>query len=80
MAQTVELTVTGELTIHCPSCEHRIHTGLRRLPGVHDVRASAQTQQVAVTFDPAQVSPAQVRAKLQQMGYEVADVAERAAA
>jgi copper chaperone CopZ len=73
MTQTVEFVVTGEETIHCPSCEQRIRNALRRVPGVQDVRASAQTQQVVVILDPEQVSPEQVRARLQQLGYEVTE-------
>ena len=72
MAQTLELTVTGEERIRCAGCEQRIGAALRRLPGVQDARASAQTQQVKVRFDPAQVGPDEVRAKLAQLGYEVA--------
>jgi copper chaperone CopZ len=35
------------------------------------VKASAATQQVLVTVDPAQVGAEQVRAKLEQLGYQV---------
>jgi copper chaperone CopZ len=71
MAQTIEFVVTGEEKMHCAGCEQRVGNVLRRLPGVKDVRASAQTQQVVVTIDPAQVGPEQVRAKLEQIGYQV---------
>jgi copper chaperone CopZ len=69
MTQTVDLKVTGDQPIHCASCEQRIGNGLRRLPGVQRVLASSQTQRVQVTFDPAQVSADQVRAKIAQLGF-----------
>jgi copper chaperone CopZ len=71
MAQTIEFVVTGEEKMYCAGCEQRIGNALRRLAGVQAVRASADTQQVVVTFDPAQLRPEQVRAKLEQIGYEV---------
>lgn len=72
MTRTIEFTVTGEQTLHCVGCGQRVGNALRRLPGVQDVRASSQTQRVAVTIRPDQVEPGQVQAKLQQLGYEVA--------
>lgn len=71
MTQTLHFTVTGEQTIHCTGCEQRIGNALRRLPGIRDVHASAKTQDVVVRVDPAQVSPEQVRARLEQLGYQV---------
>lgn len=72
MAQTIEFVVTGEEKIHCTGCEERIRRGLRRLPGIQEVRASADTQQVVVTLDPDRVTPDQVQAKLEQLGYQLA--------
>ena len=69
MTQTIDLTVTGDQPIHCASCEQRIGTGLRRVPGVHTVRASSKTQRVEVAVDPTQVSAEQVRDKLEQLGF-----------
>lgn len=70
--ETIALAVTGDEHIHCAACEERIARALRRLPGIRDVQASARTQRVAVTLDPAEVSPDQVRAKFEQLGYQVA--------
>jgi copper chaperone CopZ len=71
MSHTLDFKVIGEETIHCQACEQRIGTILRRLPGVEDVKASSQTQQVHVTIDPARVGSEQVKAKLVQIGYQV---------
>ncbi len=72
MTILIEFQVFGDEKIHCSGCETRIGFALRRLPGVRDARASAATQRIAVTIDPEQVSPEQVRARLQELGYEVA--------
>lgn len=67
----VQFQVTGEEKIHCAGCESRIATALRRLPGVEEVQASAETQRVEVTIAPGQVSADEVRARLEQLGYQV---------
>jgi copper chaperone CopZ len=41
------------------------------LPGVEEVQASAETQRVEVTIAPGQVSADEVRARLEQLGYQV---------
>jgi copper chaperone CopZ len=71
MAQMIAFIVTGEEKMHCAGCEQRVGNALRRLVGVQNVEANAQTQEVVVTIDPAQVSPEQVQAKLVQIGYQV---------
>ena len=71
MATTTSFTVTGEQKIHCEGCEQRIDRALRRLAGVQDVEASAQSQRVIVEMDLEQVSPGQVRERLEMLGYEV---------
>ena len=70
MRDTVQFSITGDQTIHCASCEARIERALRRVAGVQDVRANADTQQVAATIDPDQVTPEQVQAKLTALGYD----------
>lgn len=71
MTTLIEFRVTGDERIHCSSCEMRVGFALRRLPGVRDVRASAEIQLIAVTIDPEDVGPEQVRARLRELGYEV---------
>lgn len=71
MTQTIDLKVIGEPTIHCAGCEQRIGNALRRLPGVQEVDASAQTQHVVVEIDPNQVSPEEVQSRLEHLGYAV---------
>lgn len=72
MTTTVQFEVVGEEKIHCAGCESRIASALERLPGVEAVQASAETQRVKVTIDPARTSEAEVRARLTQLGYQTA--------
>lgn len=71
MMKTLEFTVIGEEKMHCAGCETRVGAALRRLEGVRDVAASAQTQRIRVTIDPTAVSTGQIRARLAQIGYDV---------
>jgi copper chaperone CopZ len=66
------LEVVGERRIDCERCESRIGDGLRRLHGVQKVEASADTQRISVTIDPARVTPDRVRGELAELGYQVA--------
>ncbi len=70
MARQIEFTVTGPDKIHCESCERRIGRALQRVNGVADVQASAATQKIRVSIDPVKITPEQVRAKLEEIGYE----------
>lgn len=67
----IQFEVIGEEKIHCAGCESRIATALRRLPGVEEVQASAETQRVKLTIDPVRVSADDVRARLEQLGYQI---------
>lgn len=71
MTTTLQFEVVGEEKIHCAGCESRIATALGRLPGVEDVQASAETQQVKLTIDPARVSADELRVRLEKLGYQV---------
>ena len=71
MIQIIDFNVTGDQRINCAGCEQRIGNALRRLSGVKEVQASAATQRVAVTIDSSYVSPDQLRAKLEQLGYAI---------
>lgn len=56
--------------IHCASCENTIRTALSRLPGVAVVLASAERNDVRVSFDDTQVAEDQLRAALGDAGFE----------
>lgn len=56
--------------IHCTSCENTIRTALSRLPGVALVAPSAERSDVKVSFDDAKVGEEQLRAALEEAGFE----------
>jgi len=58
--------------IHCASCENTIRTALSRLPGVALVVASAERNDVKVSFDATLVAEDQLRAALGDAGFEPA--------
>jgi heavy metal translocating P-type ATPase len=72
MTQTIDFQITGEeQQLYCAACEQRVGKALRRISGVAEVEASAQTQQVRVALDPEQIGPHLVQAQLEKMGYAV---------
>ena len=55
--------------IHCANCENTIRTALSRIPGVTVVVPSSATNDVKVSFDDGQVSEAELRARLEEVGF-----------
>jgi copper chaperone CopZ len=58
--------------MHCSNCVMRLEGLEDDLPGVQSVRASYKKQQMEVDYDEAAVSPAQIVAAIQKLGYTVA--------
>lgn len=56
--------------IHCAGCENTIRTALARLPGVSVVVPSAERNDVKVSFDDTQVAEGELRAILEEVGFE----------
>jgi copper chaperone len=56
--------------IHCANCENTIRTALSRLPGVAVVVPSAERNDVKVSFDDTQVAEEELRATLEEVGFE----------
>jgi copper chaperone CopZ len=69
--EQLELTVL-EKAIHCSGCESRIQGALGKLPGVAKVKASHKTQKVTLALDHQKTSLRDVLAKLEFLGYSVA--------
>lgn len=62
-------TVTYSVpNISCEHCVHTIQTELIELEGVKDVRASAETKTVVVTFEPP-ADEAKIKALLAEINY-----------
>lgn len=65
------LTATLKISeIHCDSCERTIKTALSRLPGVAHVVASAERNDVRVSFDDTKVTEEELRARLEEVGFQ----------
>ena len=58
-----------KVEMHCTACVMRLEGLEDKLPGIRQIRASYQKQQLAVEYDPAQVTEAQITAAAAKMGY-----------
>lgn len=58
--------------IHCDRCENTIQTALSRVPGVALVVASAEENEVRVSFDDAKVSEDELWVRLGDAGFQPA--------
>jgi len=68
-------TVTYSVpNISCGHCVHTIQTEVVDLDGVKEVRASAETKQVLISFD-APASEEKIKALLAEINYPVAGLA-----
>src|SRR5690606_25436909 len=65
----VSLSLRG---MTCAACAARIEKGLSRLPGVQEASVNLATERASVTYDPAQVKPEDMVAKIRDLGYDVA--------
>ena len=64
--QTTEITVEG---MTCEACVNAITGALTELPGVSTTRVSLEDGTATVVHDPAAVTPEQLAARVEQMGY-----------
>ncbi len=68
----LDLSVSG---MTCTGCENRIERTLKDLDGVRHVNADHQAGAVTVMLDEAQTDEAAVRARIEQVGYDVREAA-----
>jgi copper chaperone CopZ len=66
---TETLRVTG---MTCGGCENAVKRAVGMLGGVSEVSASHKDERVDVSYDPAQVDLAAIKAKIEKLGYRVA--------
>ncbi|MCL6648953.1 MAG: heavy metal translocating P-type ATPase [Chloroflexi bacterium] len=64
----VQLAVTG---MTCAACVNRIEKALKRLDGVTDASVNLATERATVSYDPSQVSLAQLKEAVEKAGYGV---------
>ncbi|PMB09467.1 heavy metal translocating P-type ATPase [Fischerella thermalis CCMEE 5273] len=72
--KTQQMQVGG---MDCASCALKIEAALGRLAGVVEVSVSAVTERLTVSYDPQQVTEAEIKNRVVSLGYTV--VVERAA-
>jgi copper chaperone len=70
--EQLDLSVSG---MTCIGCENRIERTLKDLDGVRHVNADHRAGAVTVMLDEAQTDEAAVRARIEQVGYEVGKAA-----
>ena len=71
METTVQQATLSVPDISCGHCEATVKQAVGALDGVQAVDASAETQEVVVSFDPNRVGMAQIAAALGKAGYPV---------
>lgn len=64
MQQTLKVTIDG---MHCGACIRRVTTALQSIPGVQ-VNA-VEIGSADVSFNPADLSPAQINAAIDRIGF-----------
>lgn len=65
----ITLSITG---MSCGGCVRSVTGVLKALPGVSAVDVTLEPGEARVSFDPDQVSPAQLAAAVEDAGFEVA--------
>ena len=66
---TTEKAILTAPDISCAHCVATVKEAVGGLEGVRQVDADAETKEVTVTFDPAQVSRSRIEAALDEAGY-----------
>ena len=67
----VEVAVMDISGMHCDGCVNTITGVLTEMEGVNDVKVSLEYEQAKVKFDPEEVSAEELKAAIEDKGYEV---------
>jgi len=57
----------------CAACVRRVEQGLSALDGVNSASVNFATEKASVEFDPDVVTPAALKAKIKELGYDVVE-------
>jgi copper chaperone len=72
MTQEIAQTFQGHAPdIHCEGCANAIKRSVGALPGVQKVEVDIPGKNVAVQYNPAQLSDLDIRARLEKAGFPV---------
>lgn len=55
----------------CSHCEHAIKTAVGALDGVDSVAVDLKGKKVTTSYDPGRVTPEQIKAAIEDQGYDV---------
>lgn len=67
--KTQQMQVGG---MDCASCAAKIETALERLAGVAEVSVSAATERLTISYNPQQVTEADIKKRVVSLGYTIA--------
>ena len=68
---SVSLTIPGMGSDHCAGI---VRTSLERLDGVGEIKTSIAAHRARVAFDPARLTPGDLKSAVERAGYEVEDI------
>ena len=66
--ETIQLNIRG---MTCNGCVNSVKNVLQKPPGVTGVEVSLEKNRATVTYDPAQANTAQLKAAVEDAGYDV---------
>ena len=62
--------------VHCASCVSRIETGLGKVPGLKRVSVNLPSRTAFILYDPAALKPADITARIAELGYKALGILE----
>ena len=65
---TIQLNIRG---MTCNGCVNSVKNVLQKTPGVAGVEVSLEQNRATVVYNPAQANPAQLKAAVEDAGYDV---------
>jgi copper chaperone len=66
--ETITLKAPG---ISCAHCEAAISSAVNKLTGVNSVTVDVSAKLVSVTYNPQELTPAEIKTAIEDQGYEV---------
>jgi len=62
--------------VHCASCVSRIENGLGTVPGMKRVSVNLPSRTAFILYDPAVLKPAEITARIEELGYKALGIME----
>ena len=74
MSKNVNLKVVGDYKMHCAGCNTSVEFNLKMLPGVGQVKADSDTQEIQIELLSEETNVEQLISSLDMIGYETAEL------